>query len=135
MPAVVILPDDLRRRPGCTKITDDFAAELIAGTMARAARYAPCITDPAFQHSVAARDLIVGAIARRYVSGAGGFKRETTVVDGVTRTTEADPGRSQSLFNRAEVAELQDMCAKSGVAMPESKPRYSFPEADWPVTS
>ena len=135
MPAVTIEPSDLRRHPACKKIDEDLAEELIKGTMARAARYAPCITSPTFTDADAAKDILVGAIVRRYASGAGGFRRETTTVDGVTHTKEADTSRSASLFTRADVAELQDMCAKSGSDMPESKPRYSFPDADFPVTS
>lgn len=137
MPAVVIEPSDLRRHPACKNIDDDYASELITGTLARAGRYAPCILSVTFSASdaVAAKDILVGAIARRVVSGAGGFKRETTTVDGVTHTKEADPLRSASLFTRAEIAELQDMCASSGEDMPEALPRGSFPDADFPVTS
>jgi hypothetical protein len=136
VPAVVIEPSDLRRHPACKKIDEDLAEELISGTLARAARYAPCITSSTFADAAAAKDLLVGAIVRRYASGAGGFKRETTTVDGVTHTKEADPARSASLFTRAEIGELQDMCAKAGGDMPVNKPRYSgFPDADFPVTS
>lgn len=137
MPAVVIEPSDLRRHREAANVSEDLAEELITGVLARASRYAPCITSGALSanDAAAAKDIIVAAIVRRYTSGAGGFKRETTTVDGVTRTKEADLTRTGSLFSKGDIAELQDMCSKSGADMPESKPRYSFPDADFPVTS
>lgn len=136
MPAIHIEPSDLRKHPPCARISEDLALDLIAGTIARATRHAPCITssDLSAEDAAAGKDVLVNVIVRRVAAGYGGFRRETTTADGVTHTTEANPG-ARSLFSSADVADLQDICADRGLDMPASKPRYSFPDADYPVTS
>lgn len=122
---VVIIPADLH----LDEVDEGRAADLIVGVLARAAEFAPCITDAAFTKTAAAKDILVDVVLRRYHAGAGAFSQEgagpfVRSVD--TRT------RLGVRFQPEEVAELQALC-KQSTHEAIAGPLYLFPPAGWPV--
>lgn len=124
MAAVVIEYSDVRRR--LRGIKEDQALELIEGTMARVRLLAPCIDDPTFTETAAAKDIIVDAIVRR-ANRSPGLVRESKTVGGVTHSTEIDRLTS-GLFTPGEVAELRSLCGSDTVTQRNALAQYGFPE-------
>jgi len=68
MPAVHITQADLAPY---AEISEDKANSMIAGALARAPLKAPCITSEDFQHTTAAKAVLIEAILRWNESGGG----------------------------------------------------------------
>lgn len=105
--AVRIETDDIRvYAPGAS---EDLVEDLIRGTLARAAIFAPCILTAGFTGASAdaARDIIVGAIVRSIEAGSGAV---TTMTAGPHSKTVDTTKPRTSRFTAAEKAELRSLC-------------------------
>jgi hypothetical protein len=89
--------------------SEDVVEALIAGTIARAARFAPCIKgDDLDEDSVAAaKDVLVGVILRAIEVGAG---ETTTMMAGSFQQTIDTTKRRVQRFRPDEIRELQAIC-------------------------
>jgi hypothetical protein len=116
--------------PFAPSIDPEQAVELIAGTLARAAEYAPCILDVDFDSSAAAKDIIRAGILRRYEAGGGIITTQTV---GSVSIRIDNSKLNGGLFTDAEISELQRMCRESGLAIAPTA-RYGMPDPpdSWP---
>ena len=110
MPAVAIAPSDLAP---LAKIDDDKAQALIDMALARAARVAPCINDPAFEYDDAAKQLLIGTILRWNDAGSGAVTNQQAGPFGQTIDT-----RQRSGYNLwpSEITELASLCGDNANA-------------------
>lgn len=83
------------------------AQAMIDDALALAARVAPCITSPAFEHTAAARAILRRAILRWNDQGAGALTTES--VDDYSGTQDTRQP-SKNLFWPSEIEQLQDLC-------------------------
>jgi hypothetical protein len=125
MPAVDIQVDEIQA--WLPNLTAEQADQLIKGTIARAATYAPCILEVGFTSAEAAADIIRSAIRRRGEAGPGLSSSER--VGDVQRTVD---GRAlpQVVFWDSEISELQRLCtAYNGVEVEGIGPDFAFPDS------
>lgn len=117
--------------PFAPSIDATQAIELISGTLARAAEYAPCILSESFASAAAAKDIIRGAVLRRYASLGGQVIKSQSLGD--VSITYDNPGDSSSaLLTDTEIFELKRLCPES--AGDSANPSYGFPDPsdEWP---
>lgn len=110
------------------------AIELIAGAVARAAEYAPCIADVSFDND-AAKDILRIAVLRGYQSEGGiitGVSVGSSSISYDTSRNDSNP-LVAGLFTDAEISELQRMCRESGLTV-SPMPEFGMPDAptSWP---
>lgn len=89
--------------------SEDLVEDLIRGTLARAAIFAPCIASEDFDgdQADAARDILIGVIVRAIEAGSGAV---TTLTAGPhTRTVDTTKPRL-ARFTPSEKAELRALC-------------------------
>lgn len=104
---VTITPADLA--PYAT-IAEDKAQSMITGALARAALKAPCIAKADFQHTEAAKAVIIEAILRWNDAGTGAV---TQNVAGPFQQTVDTTVRRRGLFTPSEIEELEEMCRET----------------------
>jgi hypothetical protein len=117
--------------PFAPSIDATQAIELISGTLARAKEYAPCILDPGFTSTAAAKDIIRAGVLRRYASLGGQVVKSQSLGD--VSITYDNPGDSSSaLFTDTEIFELKRLCPES--ASDAATPSYGMPDPpdEWP---
>lgn len=87
----------------------DLVEDLIRGTLARAATFAPCILTSGFTgvKADAARDILIGAIVRSIEGGSGAI---TTLTAGPHSKTVDTTKPRRARFTTAEQAELRALC-------------------------
>lgn len=104
MPAVTITTEDLAP---FASIPQPKAEAMIASTLARAARVAPCILLDTFEHAEAAKGILRDVILRWHESGAQVKTSQTAGIFGQT----IDTGQQRrGLLWPSEVEELQELC-------------------------
>ncbi len=123
MPSFITADDVIMYAPG---LTEDQAADMIAGAYNRALAFAPCLagtlTD---QQTAAARAIFQDALVRRSKIDTGVIKTDSQTVGGVMQSFTVDTTRTSSRpFTAAEVLELQQICGESGTG---GLPSGSFP--------
>lgn len=125
MPAVVIQVDEIQA--WLPNLTVEQADQLIKGTLARAARIAPCITDTNFTYADAAADIIRGAIKRRAEAEPGmSYTRQR----GAVQEQIDAKGLPKVIFWDSEIVELRALCtASSGEEFEGIGPVYSMPDS------
>lgn len=107
MAAVVILKDDVQTfLPGAS---DAIVEALIAGTMARAALFAPCIVDDdlAANLAAAAKDILLGVIIRAVEAGSG---ETINIIAGPFQQGMDSQKRRNARFKPDEIRDLQTLC-------------------------
>lgn len=113
MPAVTLTLFDLQP---FAEIDPDKATVMIEDAIAMAARVAPCITDPLFEHDAAARAIIRGAILRWHDSGTGAFVQQQAGPYGATMDTRQP---RKGMYWPSEIEQLQELCSdgtKAGIS-------------------
>ena len=116
--------------PFAPQIDATQAIELISGTIARAAEYAPCIVEAGFS-SAGAKDIIRSGVLRRYSSLGGQVVKSESLGD--VSITYDNPGDSSTgLFTDSEIYELKQMCP--GASSDAALPSYGMPDPpdEWP---
>ena len=125
MPAVTIQIDELQA--WLPSLTAEQANQLIRGTIARAATYAPCILETGFTFDEAAADIIRSAIRRRAAGDPG--LSSTERVGEVQRTVD---GRAlpKVVFWDSEISELRRLCTAYNNSEGEGvQARFSMPDS------
>lgn len=107
MAAVAITVDDLL--PFAPNIDEGKAEAMIEDALALAARVAPCILDPTFEHEGAARAILRGAILRWNDSGSGAVVSQAA--GPFSQTIDTSQVR-RSMFWPSEITDLQELCGK-----------------------
>jgi hypothetical protein len=102
--AVTITPDDLSPFADIDPVKVEL---MIEDAMAMAARVAPCILDPEFEHDAAARAILRGAILRWNDSGTGALTQQGAGPFQVSYDTRQS---RRTLFWPSEIAALQALC-------------------------
>ncbi|WP_234802098.1 hypothetical protein [Mycolicibacterium conceptionense] len=92
--------------PFSPDLDEDKAEAMIADALALAERVAPCIADPEFVYSAAAKAVLRSAILRWNDQGSGSGP---ALVAGVFGATPQNQPR-RNLFYPSEIAELQALC-------------------------
>lgn len=107
MPAVELTPDDLA--PFAT-IDETKAQAMIDDALARAVRFAPCLTDEDLSegNAAAAKAVLREVVLRKNDSGSGALQSQTAGPFGQVLDTR-QPRRT--LFWPSEIGELQSICA------------------------
>ena len=125
MPAVDIQVDEIQA--WLPNLTVEQANMLIKGTVARAARHAPCILDASFTYADAAADIIRSAIKRRAEAEPGmSYTRQR---GGIQEQIDAK-GLPKVIFWDSEILELQQLCeAYNGATIEGIGPVYSMPDS------
>ena len=104
MAAVTLTPADL---DPFADIAYDKATAMIDDALALAARVAPCITDPAFEHDAAARAILRGAILRWHEAGSGALQAQTNGPFSMQVDTRQ---QRRGMFWPSEITQLQELC-------------------------
>lgn len=127
MAVQLAVPDVL---PFAPSIDEAQAIQLITGTLARAAQYAPCILDASFTANEAAKDIILAGVLRR-VRTAGGVVTTSTI--GTCSITVDNRSLVGGLFMASEISELQSLCRASLGDIATAVPHFSMPDppGDW----
>lgn len=108
MAAVSLVPEDLAP---FAEIPQPKAEAMIEDALALAARVAPCITDPDFAATAAAKAIIRGAILRWNDAGSGALTSEQ--LEDYRYTTDSRQPR-RGMFWPSEIEQLQELCRTSG---------------------
>lgn len=111
MAAVAITIDDLL--PFAPNIDEGKAEAMIEDALALAARVAPCILEPAFEHEGAARAILRGAILRWNDSGSGAIVSQAA--GPFSQTIDTSQVR-RSMFWPSEIKDLQELCGRPNAA-------------------
>lgn len=121
--------------PFAPNIDPAQAVELINGTLARAAEYAPCILNVDFVSPVATKDIIRAAVLRGYQNQGGVITGVSVGSSSISYDTSrsTDAPLVAGLFTESEISELQRMCRESGLTI-SPVPKYGMPDGpdDWP---
>ncbi|DAZ90147.1 Uncharacterised protein [Mycobacteroides abscessus subsp. bolletii] len=114
MAAVAISRDEIQAHlPGAP---DEVVDRLIAGTIARAALFAPCITSAEFptEKAAAAKDILIDAIVRAAEAGSG---VQSNIMAGPYQVSSDTSKPRRRRFETDEIRELKALCGiKSGGA-------------------
>ncbi len=105
MPAVTIPLDDLT--PFTPGIDTDRAEAMITDALAIAAMIAPCINEPDFTNTAAAKAIIRGAILRWHDADSGAVTQQTA---GPFSTTIDTNTRRRGMYWPSEILQLQKLC-------------------------
>jgi hypothetical protein len=108
MPAVTLTPEDLEP---FADIDVAKASAMIDDAVAMAARVAPCILEPEFEHDAAAKAILRGAVLRWNEAGQGAVTQR-----GAGPFQESIDTRTvrKTMFWPSEIADLQRLCAEQG---------------------
>lgn len=89
--------------------SDDVVDEILAGTMARARRIAPCLAaeDLSDDIKAEARDILLNILVRAVETGTG---EVTTLIAGPMQQTVDTTKRRAQRFRPDEIRELQALC-------------------------
>jgi hypothetical protein len=89
--------------------SDDVIERLIAGTLARAALFAPCLkgSDLSEDAAAAAKDILIGVVVRALEAGTGEI---TSMMAGSFQQQIDTTKRRAQRFRPDEVRELQSLC-------------------------
>ena len=98
--------------PFAPSASEAVIQQLIDGTIARAARIAPCLKSDDLDEdsAVAAKDILIGVIARATEVGTG---EVTTISAGPASQTIDTTARRTTRFRPDEIRELQSLCGIS----------------------
>jgi hypothetical protein len=106
--AVLLTTEDLAP---FAAIDEAKAQAMIDDVTARAARVAPCILEPDFQHDAAAVAILRGVVLRWHEAGSGAL--QTASVDDASFSFDNRQQR-RTLFWPSEITELQALCSTEG---------------------
>lgn len=104
MAAVTLAPSDLEPFAAIDVVK---AEAMIDDALALAARVAPCITDPTFEHESAARAILRGAILRWNESGTGALSTQQAGPFAMGIDTRQ---QRRAMFWPSEIDALQELC-------------------------
>jgi len=89
--------------------SEDMVEALIAGTVARAARFAPCLKEDSLDEVslAAAKDILIGVVLRALEAGTG---EVTSLMAGSFQQNIDTTQRRVQRFRPDEIRELQQIC-------------------------
>lgn len=103
-------------RPFDPNIDAAKATLMITDALAMAEVFAPCIFEPGFTKTAAAKAIIRGAILRWNEQGAAGSVSTTKVAGGYTVSQTVDTKQVRKVaFWPSEITDLQSLCGSSQV--------------------